>query len=283
MECTKLYNQFLLELEKIYDKGEAKAITHLIFKEEGLFHNGLFNDQHTQLNITNQKRLLHYLEDLKKHTPVQYVLGHAWFHNLKFTVTPDTLIPRPETEELVQQAIEFLKDWDAPKVIDIGCDSGCIPITLKKKLPHTHVEAIDISEKALEVARKNAIMHQVSIHFSCMDFLNQSKWVFTGKYDCIISNPPYIPQSQIINMDKNVHLHEPHIALFVPDEKPLLFYEQIALFAKDFLSENGIGFVEIQDHFAKNVVALFENNGFKARSVNDLFNNSRFVHFTHCR
>ena len=84
-------------------------------------------------------------------------------------------------------------------------------------------------------------------------------------------------------MDKNVHLHEPHIALFVPDEKPLLFYEQIALFAKDFLSENGIGFVEIQDHFAKNVVALFENNGFKARSVNDLFNNSRFVHFTHCR
>lgn len=283
MDLAKLYKQFLIGLEKIYDKGEAKAITDLIFKDVGFITNERFLEEYKSLTEAEVVRLQGYLESLKQHTPVQYVLGYTWFHNLKFKVTPDTLIPRPETEELVQHAFQFLKDLQAPGVIDIGCGSGCIPVTLKKKLPHAEIDAIDISEEALRVARENALMNNVVVNFIQQDFLTQENNHSAKKYDCIISNPPYIPKSQINKLDKNVSEHEPHTALFVPDNHPLIFYECIAQFANNHLENNGKGFVEINDSFADEVAQLFKIKGFNATIVKDIFGNRRFVHFIHCR
>ena len=282
MEISNLYNQYLQALIKIYDKGEATAITHLVFKEKGYFTKGRLPDKNIDLAREETDDLLGILDKLKKHVPVQYALGYTWFHNLKFKVTPATLIPRPETEELVLQAIQFLKPREKPMLIDIVCGSRCIPVSIKNKFPNTIADAIDISENALNIARENALLNKVAINFYCIDFLNRKENDFTEKYDCIISNPPYIPKRQISNMDKNVSLNEPHIALFVPDDNPLIFYESIAEFAQGHLLNSGKGFVEVHENFATETLDLFKAKKFLAEPVKDIFGKNRFVHFTHC-
>ncbi len=282
MEISNLYNQYLQALEKIYDKGEASAITDLLFKEKGYLTYGRLPVKNIDLTREETDDLLNLLDKLIKHVPVQYALGYTWFHNLKFKVTSATLIPRPETEELVLQAIQFLKTRDKPRILDIGCGSGCIPVAIKKKMPYAIVSAFDISEDALNIARENALLNKVAINFYCIDFLNRKEDDFTEKYDCIISNPPYIPKNQIGSMDKNVSLHEPHIALFVPNDKPLIFYESIADFSKDYLNHGGKGFVEVHESFAEKTMDLFKEKNFSAEIVKDIFGKNRFVHFTHC-
>ena len=155
-------------------------------------------------------------------------------------------------------------------------------VSIKNKFPNTIADAIDISENALNIARENALLNKVAINFYCIDFLNRKENDFTEKYDCIISNPPYIPKRQISNMDKNVSLNEPHIALFVPDDNPLIFYESIAEFAQGHLLNSGKGFVEVHENFATETLDLFKAKNFLAEPVKDIFGKNRFVHFTHC-
>jgi release factor glutamine methyltransferase len=186
---------------------------------------------------------------------VQYVLNEAWFTGLKLYVDENVLIPRPETEELADMAIkDVLKNNNQSiAILDIGTGSGCIAIGLKKNLPGATVYAVDVSEGALEVARKNANENSAAIHFILSDILDEKKWIHLPGVDVIISNPPYIPVNQMEEMSNNVIKHEPHLALFVPDENPLVFYKSIAGLAEKKLLPGGKIFVEVHENSAGKV------------------------------
>ncbi len=277
MEIGKLYNQFREELEKIYPAGEAGAITAMVFEHAGLSKTTLRAGATDELDTGWWLKMTGWLEQLKKGVPVQYVLGHAWFYHLTFKVSPAVLIPRPETEELVKHALEFLKEVKKPVVLDIGTGSGCIAVAVKKNNPAVMVSAVDISNEALNIAKENAAANEVTINFTELDFLDHSSWDQLGICDCIISNPPYIPLQEAVLLDKNVTEHEPHSALFVPNDQPLLFYEAIAAFATEHLGENGKIFVETHEDLAEKVAAVFLTKGFTAFILKDIFGKQRFV------
>jgi release factor glutamine methyltransferase len=193
-------------------------------------------------------------------------------------VNEDVLIPRPETEELVELIIadrgSRLTDIS---ILDIGTGSGCIPIALKKNLPAAMISAIDISEQALTVAKNNAEDHNTSINFMQMDFLDEEQWKMLPHFDIIVSNPPYIPENEKDQLAKNVLDHEPHRALFVADNRPLLFYEKIAVFGKTHLKPNGKMYMETHSGQAGAVAALFQNIYSSVEIKNDLFGKERMV------
>jgi release factor glutamine methyltransferase len=223
------------------------------------------------------------LADLLLHKPVQYVLGEAWFYKLKFKVDQSVLIPRPETEELVNEVFDFIKTTAQYKIIDIGTGSGCIPISIKKEFPESIITAIDVDEKAIAIASENASTHQTEIDFVQINFLDKINWNVFEKFDVIISNPPYIPIAEKELMDKNVTIYEPHLALFVPDEQPLLFYESIALFSKTHLSDEGKIFMEVHENLAREVDDLFSQHQFQTEIKKDIFEKERMVMATHYR
>lgn len=259
---TEIDTLFFWVAEKILDK--PASILKLALNEEW------FEFQE------NKNRFLFQLMELKSHKPIQYVLGETEFYGLKFFVNENVLIPRPETEELVEwilndhhrKSIEVYPDLEesrhpelveGQKIIDIGTGSGCIPITLKKHLSHAEVYALDFSEKALETASNNAGFHQTEIEFIHADFLNMD-FQNLSDFDLIISNPPYIAQSESGSMDKNVTAFEPSSALFVPDEDPLIFYKRIVEFARIKLDPKGRVYVEINQNLAEETEALFRNH-----------------------
>jgi len=208
-------------------------------------------------------------ERLKKNEPVQYVLGEAWFAGMKFKVNKNVLIPRPETEELVDWIVkesqkvnpESFRDKNQ-NIIDIGTGSGCIPITLKKKLPKANVSAIDVCSEALFTATENAIELNTDVDFLLFDFLDKEKWKELHQYDIIVSNPPYVKQSEINTMHERVKEFEPHLALFVPDEDALLFYKKLSGFAINHIKPGGSLFVEINESLGEQVTNLFQAAGF---------------------
>lgn len=214
----------------------------------------------------NEAQLAH-LELIKKkllaREPLQYILGQADFYGLKFSVTPAVLIPRQETEELVAWVLETLKrQLDCRHVLDIGTGSGCIPIVIKKKRPDLSVSALDVSLEALAVAQQNAALHHVDIDFIEYNILYRTAWYLFSSYDCIISNPPYIPLQESALMPPHVKDFEPALALFVNDENPLVFYEAIADFSKIHLTPGGYLFFECNEFNAKKVVQILETKGF---------------------
>ncbi|MBL0144878.1 MAG: peptide chain release factor N(5)-glutamine methyltransferase [Chitinophagaceae bacterium] len=224
---------------------------------------------------------------------MQYVLHQAWFYNLSFKVNKHTLIPRPETEELVELILKDLRfttfdtqnkiSFNASnlsnnvQLLDIGTGSGCIPIAIKKNIPLASVTSVDVSKKALTVAKQNAQTHNTSIHFIELNFLDEATWNSLPFFDIIVSNPPYIPAKEKEKLDQNVTLFEPHTALFVPNENPLLFYEKIASFAKDHLNYNGKVYVETHEHFAKEVATTFSKHCSHTQVVKDIFGKERMV------
>ena len=222
-------------------------------------------------------------ERLATGEPLEYILGFAEFRSLKFKVTPATLIPRLETQELVSTIEELYPDKDAVlSILDAGTGSGCIAVTLAKTFPRAKVTAIDISAEALSVARENAVAHQTAnLHFSQCDFLNphstESVIPTREKFDLIVSNPPYVRPSEKPTMPVRVVDYEPHTALFVPERDPLLFYRRIAEFSATRLNPQGIVAVEINQWLSTETAALFTTYSFNTQVKEDLFSNPRII------
>ena len=258
---SEAYREFVEVLASIYGTGEAKSIARIVF--EDVFSVYDFSSE-AELNIGQQLELEKIQKRLQKHEPVQYVFGMADFYGLKFKVTPDVLIPRQETEELVYWILETAKE--SPSILnllDIGTGSGCIPVSIKKNMSKLAVSGIDISQKALDIASENAKRNSVEVDFLKFDILKEEAWDKLGSFDIIVSNPPYIPLKESDLMPDSVKLFEPEEALFVYDEDPLLFYKKISSFALKHLTPGGWLFFECNEFNAKKALALLEQFGFE--------------------
>jgi len=248
------------ELRNVYDSGELKNIIELVIEHiTNMSRTEQVKNKVPYLTCTQLEYLDAITERLKKNEPVQYVLGKAWFAGMKFKVNKNVLIPRPETEELVDWIVKEsqMSKVKSQNIIDIGTGSGCIPVILKKKLPEVNVSAIDVCSEALFTATENAIELNADVNFLLLDFLDEEKWNELGKYDIVVSNPPYVKQSEINAMHERVKEFEPHLALFVPDEDALLFYKKLSGFAVNHLKPGGSLFVEINESLSEQVVNLF--------------------------
>lgn len=228
------------------------------------------------------------LAQLQQEKPIQYITGEAWFYGLQFEVNENTLIPRPETEELVEWILNSpnIHHQSPINILDIGTGTGCIPISLKANVPQANVSAIDVSEKALEVAKRNAVLNKVEINFiqaNILEVEDLSKLPSSiihhlSSYNIIISNPPYVRNLEKQEIKKNVLDYEPHLALFVEDTDALLFYRKIAQLAIENLTPNGLLFFEINQYLGKETVELLENLGFKNIELKkDIYGNDRMV------
>jgi release factor glutamine methyltransferase len=228
------------------------------------------------------------LTELQQEKPIQYITGEAWFYGLRFEVNENTLIPRPETEELVEWILNSpnIHHTSPNNILDIGTGTGCIPISLKANVPQANVSAIDVSEKALEVAKRNAVLNKVEINFiqaNILEVEDLSKLPSSishhpSSYNIIISNPPYVRNLEKQEIKKNVLDYEPHLALFVEDTDALLFYRKIAQLALKNLTPNGLLFFEINQYLGKETVELLENLGFKNIELKkDIYGNDRMV------
>ncbi len=283
MTIQQAYQELSLQLSTLYEQSEAANIADWVIEYlTGRRKLDIITGKDIILNGQQRQQLGIITKKLMVHIPVQYVLNETWFAGMKFYVNEDVLIPRPETEELVEWIFTEVRNtkYEIRKVLDIGTGSGCIPITLKKRIPELNVKAIDVSEGALNVAAKNAISIGVQVYFLRLDFLDENTWSNFGKFDIIVSNPPYIKLGEACTMNVNVLEHEPHLALFVPDEDALLFYKKIAGFAKDHLAENGMIFLEINEALGKDVTELFESKGYKTVLKKDMQGKDRMIKAT---
>ena len=222
------------------------------------------------------------LSELQQEKPIQYITGEAWFYGLRFEVNENTLIPRPETEELVDWIIESQKSKvqsQKLEILDIGTGSGCIPVSLKVNLSQANVSALDVSEEALEVAKRNAAINKVDINFIQANILEvEDLFQFPSPYNIIVSNPPYVRVLEKQEIKKNVLDYEPHLALFVDDNDALLFYRKIAQLALINLAPNGLLFFEINQYLGKETIELLENLGFKNIELKkDMYGNDRMI------
>jgi release factor glutamine methyltransferase len=268
------------ELSDIYPDDELLSITRLIISKITAYtFTEILVNKNTIFSQHQRDLLEFYLEKLKKRTPVQYVLGETEFCGLDFVVNEAVLIPRPETEELVEWIVQEANP--ASVILDIGTGSGCIAVSLKSCLPRTEVYACDISLEALNVARQNAFKNNLPVSFFEMDVLktNHSE----RKYDVIVSNPPYIPKSEIASILSQVKDFEPHQALFVPEDDPLLFYRRIAVFAGDFLLPGGKLFFETHRDYARECMILLQKEGFENIVIKkDISGNNRMLRADSC-
>ena len=282
MDIKTLYRNFLISLQKIYELGEATFITDWVFEKMiSLKRADILKNPNKLITAEAEKRVHETLMQLLLHRPVQYVLGEAWFYHTKFKVNENVLIPRPETEELVEQLIKDRQSKITdPVILDIGTGSGCIPIAIKKKLPAAVITSIDISEQALALARENAALHHTHITFTQLDFLDESNWHKLPDCNIIISNPPYIPISQKESLQKNVKDFEPPIALFVPDENPLIFYEKIAAFGKNKMHHAGKIYLETHEDYANEVANLFRKDYSMVMIRKDMYGKERMLWVT---
>ncbi len=277
MILKKYKSYFTKELASIYPQTEIDTFFFLL-AEEYLNFMRIDVVLKSDFNIPTALLLLfnNALEKLKKEKPIQYILGKTEFYGFTFLVDSYTLIPRPETEELVDWVLEEVNVKQSIKIIDIGTGSGCIPISLAKHLPEAKIEAIDVSFNALSVAKQNAVLNKVDVFFIEKDILKIEK--LDKKFDIIISNPPYVRELEKKEIKNNVLENEPHIALFVKDNNPLIFYNKIADLAKKNLSKNGILFFEINQYLGKETVGILRDKGFRNIQLKkDLFGNNRMI------
>jgi release factor glutamine methyltransferase len=269
-------------LTSLYEKEELESImaycfeSYLGFKRSDIAMKGSETMSESELLKFNFA-----IKDLKKYKPIQYILGEADFYKLKLKVNEHVLIPRPETEELVDLIIKENKSTKSLSILDIGTGSGCIPIALKKNIPSAIVSAIDISEEALKIAKENAILNGVVVDFFQQNILTPDFSLPISAFDIIVSNPPYICISEKESMQQNVLDFEPHLALFVYDSDPLLFYKAIADFALKNLRPNGKIYFEINQTLGSETKYMLENKGFKnVELLKDLSNNNRILRGT---
>jgi release factor glutamine methyltransferase len=284
-------NRFLHALSSLYDEKEIESFFYLTLEK---LHQKKRIDLALQPDLamdeTQFSQWETVLAELKTHKPIQYILGETEFYGLPFLVNENVLIPRPETEELVQLILDDLSIRAQSRsenitILDIGTGSGCIPISLKKNLPSAEVFAIDVSKNALEVAQKNAEINRVEVNFIEANILLTDSLVLPTRnsqhatlFDIIVSNPPYVRNLEKAEINPNVLEFEPHLALFVEDNDALLFYRKITELAKNHLSENGKLYFEINQYLGKETVALVESYGFKnVQLIKDIYGNDRMI------
>ena len=282
-------NRFLQALSSLYDEKEVESFFYLTLEK---LHQKKRIDLALQPDLSMDETQLSQWEtvltELKTYKPIQYILGETEFYGLTFLVNENVLIPRPETEELVELIlVESRKSKvESLKILDIGTGSGCIPISLKKNLPSAEVFAIDVSPNALEVAQKNAEINGVEVNFIQTDILKvndlknlpTSNSKLPASFDIIVSNPPYVRNLEKAEINPNVLDFEPHLALFVEDNDALLFYRKITELAKNHLSENGKLYFEINQYLGKETVVLVESYGFKnVQLIKDIYGNDRMI------
>ncbi len=269
-------------IHSLYDDREASTIAGMVMEfVTGKSKMDRWLQKNEPLTIQDLNCLEKYSKELLTGKPVQYVLGQAWFAGLCLQVNEHTLIPRPETEELVN----LCANWTAAnmmqqaplKIIEVGTGSGCIAIALQKKLPSAQITAVDISTEAVNVALANAIANNTSITFKTLDFLDESNWPELGSFDIIISNPPYIADIEKESMAGHVLNFEPHTALFVRDNDPLIFYGALANFGNKYLHKDGAVFVEINQALGIQTQDVFEQNNYTTVLKKDLFENNRMI------
>lgn len=282
MTYTELENKVIDSLKDLYEAKEARSIQRLLFTV-------LTNLEPAEYLLIRQSEagadqvasVFKAISQLAEYTPIQYVVGKTWFCGFNFTVRPGVLIPRPETEILVQKIIEKFKGKEKLKVLDIGTGSGAIAVSIKLLLDKPVITAIDISPIALEIARENAEHNNIEIDFLELDILDKSAWNKLHKFDLIVSNPPYVKQSERKLMKRNVLDYEPETALFVEDADPLIFYRNIAEFALLHLEPAGELWFEINEEEGKNITDLLIETGFcKVQIFTDLNNKDRIVSAT---
>jgi len=276
-----VFAEYRAQLKALYDSREADAIALTVLKEitgqSGAYVKAF--PEHN-LSVDQQEKAELILQELTTGKPLQYVLGHTEFYGLPFKVNPSVLIPRPETEELVEWVLNSDLPSGAINILDIGTGSGCIAISLKKTLPDAQVSAIDISAGALKTAKENAGLNQVEVSFIEGDVLNPNHTfnLLPFTFSLIISNPPYVTPADKQLMHTNVTDFEPHTALFVPQDDPLLFYKAIADLATAKLLKNGLLFLEINESYGIETVNMLKDKGFnKVELRNDMSGRDRII------
>ncbi|MFT3904081.1 MAG: peptide chain release factor N(5)-glutamine methyltransferase [Niabella sp.] len=277
MYLKEIETPFIEKLTGIYPREEARNILLLIIEHLTGINLRQSANRYFGWDADKQNAFIMIEKRLLQNEPIQYILKEAWFYDAPFYVDKNVLIPRPETEELVHWIIRDAKALSKPTILDIGTGSGCIPIILKTKLPQSTVYACDISQDALNIAQQNAHKLKAAISFIKADILKPTEHVHLPKVDIIVSNPPYIPLSDKLQMRANVTVHEPSLALFVPDEDPLLFYKAIAGFAQTHLSPGGNIYLEIHEAFSKEVLEIFLSTGFSANVKTDMQGKDRMI------
>lgn len=277
MTIKEYKNIFTAVLTPLYDASEAERFFYLSLEEmKGWKRMDYLMRTDTILNADELKEWTLVQEQLQQNKPIQYIFGKAYFYGLEFKVDKNTLIPRPETEELVEWIIHENNKKGTVNILDIGTGSGCIPVSLAKNLPNAVVSGIDISKDALDIAKQNAESNNVSVTFIEKDVLNAED--LPGKYDVIVSNPPYVRNLEKVEIRPNVLEYEPHLALFVEDTDPLIFYRKIAQLAKITLKPAGRLYYEINQYLGQETATLLEEMGFKNVVLRkDLFGNDRMI------
>ena len=280
MKIKQYRTYFIQELSSFYDAYEAESFFYLILEDRhklrqidlALNHGLNFSEAHIATWSV-------FLDQLKKEVPVQYLLGKTNFYGLDFEVNENVLIPRPETEELVEWIINENANADKSKklkILDIGTGSGCIAVSLAKNLPNAEVYAIDVSKKALETAKRNAVNNNVEVTFMFQDILELEALKYN--FDIIVSNPPYVRNLEKAEIKKNVLEYEPHLALFVDDHDALIFYKKIASLAQKNLLGNGQLFFEINQYLGQEMTDLLENMNFSNVELRkDIYDNDRMI------
>jgi len=266
-----------LQLQGLYPATEIKSFTYLIIEKlTGLSRTQIIVNKNTLFSLKQHHEIESFIEKLRKFVPIQYILGETEFYGLNFIVNESVLIPRPETEELVDWIQKENNKSAKLNILDIGTGSGCIAISLKHEFPNASVTAFDISKEALETAKLNAKQNNLQVNFSIVDILNPPE--ISKQWDIIVSNPPYIPESEKSEIHANVLDNEPHLALFVPNNDSLLFYRQIGLFAQKHLNPNGKLYFEIHRDAGDTGIQLLDNLGFKSVELRkDISGNDRML------
>ena len=275
MSLEEAYRHLLYNLQTVYDKRETANIANMLIESiTGLTRIDRIVQKDLQITIEQAGKINECTTELLLQKPIQYVLNEAWFAGIKFYVDENVLIPRPETEELCEWIISIQNSKFIPhiagqnsKILDIGTGSGCIAVTLKKKMRDAEIFALDVSEKALHVAEKNASLNNTEIQFYCLNILNEDEWKSLPYFDIIVSNPPYVKESEAAAMQKNVLKYEPHTALFVNDDDAFIFYNKITAFAQHYLKESGELYFEINESHSIEVNGIMKKPATLFRSM----------------
>ncbi|KUY29976.1 peptide chain release factor N(5)-glutamine methyltransferase [Elizabethkingia ursingii] len=275
MKIQELQQLYSKELTLLYSESEIQKL-FIYLAEEYLQYNSIQLKMYADQDVDNPQELQFTLalEQLKSGKPYQQILGKAYFYGEEFLVNENVLIPRPETEELIEVILDKLPADKKLKILDIGTGSGCIAITIAKHLKQANVYVLDYSEKALEMAKKNAVLHNVNIYFIQQDYLNTE---LSEVFDVIISNPPYIGTEEEVDIENSVKDFEPMMALFAPQNDVLAFYRKIASDTDNKLADGGHIFLEINQKLGPETLELYKNKLSEAYLLKDISDNDRMI------
>ncbi len=277
-KIADIFRHYLQVLEGIYELSEAKSFLYLLLDHFfTITRLDLAKNPDARLSESELLKIHFAVKELMNHKPIQHIIGSSSFCGFEFCVNSEVLIPRPETEELVERIIQDVDDANV-SILDIGTGSGCIAISVSKKLPNSMIHAIDVSEDALIIAKKNAKLNGAAVNFLQMDILSNKETACLPKFDIIVSNPPYVRESEKTLMQKNVLDYDPELALFVSDEDPFIFYRVITELGKNHLNQNGKIYFEINEAFGCEISKLLEDRNYSDIKIHkDFRSKDRFI------